>query len=159
MRLPPSRSRDEVGGRGEGKLSSRLCPRGCIQQMREARVRLMLKKKSGIVQRIEKVLLPLVESQQFVGRWIDAVHVPMRCQSCGQEATTKTTTTTTTPLPPPPGAASPPFPLATSAQTSLRRAQNSAQLLRQDARLPLSPCARTRVRCCYCCFSAQRRRG
>lgn len=30
------------------------------------------------------VFLPLIESQQFVGRWIHTVHVPMRCQSSGQ---------------------------------------------------------------------------
>lgn len=34
--------------------------------------------------------LPLIECQQFVGRWIHTVHVPIRCQSCGESQQQRT---------------------------------------------------------------------
>lgn len=36
------------------------------------------------MQKHSRGFLPLIESQQFVRRWIHTAHVPMRCQSLGQ---------------------------------------------------------------------------
>lgn len=151
MRLPPSCSREEVevgGGGIEQPIMS-------IQQMREARMRQMKKKWHRAKKREGYYRWLKVNSLLDAGS-------TLFMSPCGVGPADKRRRRSrerrrhgpSPPSPPLPGAASPPFPHATSARTSLRRAQNSAQLLRQDA----PPCARTRVGCCYCCYSAQRRR-
>lgn len=56
--------------------------------------------------------LPLIESQQFVRRWIHTAHVPMRCQSLGQGDNNKPSSFSLSP---------PVSTLAMSAGTSLRK--------------------------------------
>lgn len=103
-------------------------------------------------------LLPLSESQQFIGRWIRAVHVPMRCRSCGQgdnNGPPASSSSSPFPSPPPPTAS----PLAKSAGTSLLRKNKLRRALRQNA--PLRSHSRSRRGCCYCfcccCCSASLR--
>lgn len=60
--------------------------RVCIQQMREVTCTNTGKRRIFFLLMFCFCLffsLPLIESQQFVRRWIHTVHVPMRCQSSG----------------------------------------------------------------------------
>lgn len=152
MRLPPSRSRvgvDVCGGR--------LCIRICLKGLHSTDEGSSGAEKVAL-RREKRRLLPLVESQQFVGCGIDAVHVPMRCQSDGPEATTKTTTTTTRTFSSSSFtscAASPPFHCRYEcADITSKRAK-----LRKTAAPRRAPCARTSVGCCYSCYLVHSRGG